>query len=96
MPDKDKNRVIVHGYKAVADQRAAEGSIVIEGFFPDEKPPVSSGSDFKTWQKAARQKFVADAEAIFGVLSNNLPGGTLHELLILMLQHKVNLYEVKE
>jgi hypothetical protein len=86
----------IHGYKPMGDQRVPEGSIRIEGFFPDERTPIDSSADLKAWQKQARQKFVTDAEAIFHVLANNLPGGTLHELLILMLQHKINLYEVKE
>lgn len=90
------DHVIVHGYQPVGDQRAPDGSIRIEGHFPDERPPLNNSDDFKSWQKEARPKFVTDAEAIFAVLSNNLPGGTLHELTILMLQRKLNLLEVKE
>ena len=92
----EKYDVIVHGYKPMGEQRQPDGSIRIEGHFPDENPRLDNSDDLKAWQKQARQKFVTDAEAIFHVLSNNLPGGTLHELLILILQHKVNLYEVKE
>lgn len=90
------HHAIVHGYKPVGDQRDPDGSIRIEGYFPDEEKPINRGDDFKAWQKEARQKFVTDAQAIMHVLTNNLPGGTLHELLILMLQHKTNLYVVKE
>ena len=90
------HHVVVHGYKPMGDQRAPDGSIRIKGHFPDERPTLNNSDDLRAWQKQARQKFTTDAEAIFNVLSNNLPGGTLHELLILMLQHKVNLFEVKE
>ena len=80
----------------MGDQRAPDGSIRIEGHFPDNERPINGSVDLKERQKEARQKFVTDAQAIMHVLTNNLPGGTLHELLILMLQHKVNLFEVKE
>jgi len=89
--------VFVHGYQPVGDQRVAQGSIVIEGHFPDSSvAAVRDAETYKQWERHEREKFITDAQAIFGVLSNNLPGGTLHKLLILMLQHKVNLYVVKE
>ena len=95
MVSEEQNHAIVHGYKPMADQRVADGSIRIEGHFADSPGP-DGGGDFKEWQKRERQKFVTDAQAVMHVLTNNLPGGTLHELLILMLQHKTNLYVVKE
>lgn len=95
MVSEEQNHVIVHGYKPMGDQRVPDGSIRIEGYFADSPGP-ESGGDFKAWQQLERQKFVTDAQAVMHVLTNNLPGGTLHELLVLMLQHKTNLYVVKE
>lgn len=94
-----KDSVIVHGYQPVRGQRIADGSIVIEGHFPEDRTDFregEGGTDFKQWRRDAREKFILDAQAIYNVLSNNLPGGTMHELLIIMLQNKVNLLVVKE
>jgi hypothetical protein len=96
MSGESQNHVIVHGYKPMGDQRVPDGLIRIEGHFADDEKPINGGGGFKAWQKQARQKFNTDAQAVMHVLTNNLPGGTLHELLVLMLQHKTNLYVVKE
>lgn len=88
------DRVIVHGYQPVGDQRAADGAIVIEGHFPDEPAPTG-GEPFKEWERRAAAKFELDAQAVYGVLAHNLPGGTMHQLLILMLKRQVNLLVVK-
>jgi hypothetical protein len=92
-----RDSVVVHGYQPVGDQRVADGSIVIEGHFPDsDVAAVRDGESYKQWERHEREKFITDAQAIYGVLSNNLPGGTMHELLITMLQAKVNQFVVKE
>lgn len=87
---------LVHGYNPNPDQREPAGSIQIGGHFTDEDSKRLEGENFPTWEKRMARKFEGEAEAIYSVLSNNLPGGTLHALLIEMLKGSLNLHEVQD
>jgi len=80
----------LHGYQPVADQAPVDTTINISGCF-DEKSDTEAG-----WEGRAREKFVNEAKLLYEALSNSLPGGTMHELLICMLAGKQNLLIVKD
>lgn len=93
----------VHGYKPFGKpddpnrQREPNALITITGWFEDD--PSSKWQDGDTqqqWEARAYEKFIREAGEIYNVLSNNLPGGTLHQLLIRMLQGKLNLHVVSD
>lgn len=82
--------VEVHGYVPHRDQAPADATIRITGQFrePEDHEPG--------WEQRAREKFKTDARLVYDALWNNLPGGTMHELLICMLEGKLNILVVKE
>lgn len=91
----------VHGYQSMGNQRKSDGQIIIGGevgAFPNDPKTegVQPGEGMTAWEKRSNEKFTREAADIYRVLSNNLPGGTLHALLIQMLQGKVNLYVVQD
>lgn len=92
MPDTELPVVRVHGYKANAGQRKPGATIVIDSEIPDDLP--GPGEYRKDWQDRLAEKFGGDAQIVFDALSKNLPGGTLDQLLILMLKRKLSLYVV--
>jgi hypothetical protein len=93
--------VRVPGYQAFPDQRKPSAVIYIDGEIPCDDPRVNSASinsssGLKDWKTLSAEKFGGDARQIFDALANNLPGGTMHQLLILMLQRELNLHIVKD
>lgn len=92
----------VHGYEPSGDpdnphrQPDPNGLITITGWFTDEDRKHLDGETYPQWERRQAEKFILDAQAIYEVLSKNLPGGTLHQLLIQMLQGKLNLYVVRD
>lgn len=44
----------------------------------------------------AEEKYKGDAAHIVWALTNSLPGGTLHQVLIQLLEHKVNLLRIPD
>lgn len=85
---------LVHGYNPHPDQREPAGSIQIAGWFHDDTTKRLAGETGPEWEKRQAAKFNDEAAAIYKVLANNLPGGTLHALLIEMLKGKTCLYTV--
>lgn len=83
----------VKGYQPMRDQREPDGIIVINGWPKDADTPLH-GEYAQGWKARLREVFGRDAKAIMDVLFNNLPGGTMHQLLIEMLQHKTSLLVV--
>lgn len=91
----------VHGYKPIGDvgpqrQRDPNGLITITGWFKDSESRFRDGEQMREWEARNTGKFEREAGEIYRVLSNNLPGGTLHQLLIKFLQGQVNLYVVQD
>jgi hypothetical protein len=84
----------VHGFNPNPDQRRPDGHIRISNWFTDEDSKRVKGENHEAWLKRMERKFTSEAEAIYSVLANNLPGGTLHALLIEMLKGKLCLYTV--
>lgn len=85
--------VIVSGYDPTGDQPQAEAVLYIEGVPP--KFPYNKNQDLNENLEHARQWYKSEAKKIFYVLVNNLPGGTVDQLLVLLLEHKASLFRVK-
>jgi hypothetical protein len=91
----------VRGYKPMGDpehrQPDPNGLITITGWFEDGPGMgVQPDESMRQWERRSQEKFTLDAQAIYEVLSKNLPGGTLHQLMIAMLQGHRNLYVVAD
>jgi len=71
--------ITVAGYEPIAAQACVETTIRIEG-----TPPVFP--DKTDWRKHVEEFYKTEAQKIYTALSQSLPQGTLHQLLILMLQ----------
>ena len=87
-----ETKIIVRGYKANPNQAPAGAVIRIEGEFPD----VPFDQPHADLQEQLVNRFGADAQAIVDILGNNLPGGTMHQLLIKLLQRQASLYVVQD
>lgn len=48
------------------------------------------------WQRAYQEQYENDAKTLADALINTLPGGTLHQLLIELLKHKVSLLVIQD
>lgn len=92
-----ENKVIVHGYQPHPDQREPDGAITITGHFEDDRRDGPKPGEYvPDWQTRLAERFSGDAQAILDILANNLPGGTMHQLLIKMLQREVCLHVVQD
>lgn len=93
MPDNNTMEAHVKGYKPASDQPGPDGLITIKGWF-DRDTATMKDVGHDEWHRLSQAKFVRDAEAIYEVLSKNLPGGTLHQLMIAVLKGHLNLHTV--
>jgi len=94
MASEVNGTVTVHGYHPHEGQREPQASVIITGWFKDEDLRLGAEDTRLDWEQRSAKVFGSEAQQIFDALSNNLPGGTMHQLLILMLQHKLCLYKV--
>lgn len=78
---------IAHKAESIGDMEVPDGIIVIE-----KKMPRNTKQTFETRQGKIKDVYKADAEDIYDVLAMTLPRGTLHQLLIVMLQESATLY----
>lgn len=69
-----------------------DATIIIHGSMKSITPDYTE-SDF---YKKAQEKFDEQAEKLFKVLNKSLPGGTMHRLLVKMLDNQRNLLTVPE
>lgn len=73
---------IIRKAEPFGEEEIPDGIIRIEGKFPTMKTNATT-----TQRDAA---FAGDARAIFDVLIGTLPGGTIDQLLILLLRHRAS------
>lgn len=83
--------------KTVRIQRANEVLSVERPVMPvtiiiDDVQPLSE--EMPNWREAARARFREQAKMLVDVLAESLPGGTMHELLICMLERRASLLKV--
>lgn len=84
------NTTIVSGYDPFDFQEEVSEVIRIEG-----SPPPFHANSAEEYNQVMRW-YRDQATLIHDVLKNSLPGGTKHQLLILMLEDKQDLLRVKE
>lgn len=90
-----KRSALAYGYEPHPDQREPFGVIYIAEWRKDrQQPKLQDYASEHDWREALGSQFRDDAEAIFRVLSSNLPGGTMYELFVAFLRHNTNLHVV--
>lgn len=87
----DPIRLTLTGYEPDRKEDEVDTLITIAG-----RPPKFEAVKQDDFYKAAQKFYEAQARELCETLINSLPGGTVHQLTIKLLEHRTNLLRVKE
>jgi hypothetical protein len=79
--------IIAHKAHDIGNINIVDSCTIVIG-----NPPIP---EFKTLDEA-EEKYKDDASRIAWALTHSLPGGTLHQLTIQLLEHKTNLLRIPD
>lgn len=87
----DPIRLTLTGYEPDPDEKEVDTLIAIAG-----RPPKFEAVKQDDFYKKAARFYEAQAAFLCETLVNSLPGGTVHQLTIKLLEHRTNLLRIKE
>jgi hypothetical protein len=87
----DPIRLTLAGYEPDPGEKEVDTLITIAG-----RPPKFEATKQDDFHRKAARFYEAQAQALCSALTNSLPGGTIYQLTIKLLEHRTNILRIKE
>lgn len=85
-------KVNIRKAQKVGDRPSGNLTIRVVDPMPADLPTLRDQESYSEWRSRNLQRFHAEAKKLADALLEYLPGGTIDQLVVLLLEHQASLY----